>query len=187
MFAKLADQALKKWGILSETTGLGKEGEIISQTGELCFHPHKGYFRVNTPYFMAYAGRNDGRIVLSDRICIRGSNRSLLVSALALDGLPLERSAHYLLLVFGESGLDQTTYHPVDSGITEVRRKGNRFVEILDGMVELRTSEECIIYSLDANGQRKKNTVVQDIHVGKDGCREIHFSAPSPMFEILTC
>lgn len=187
MFAKLADQALKKWGILSETTGLGKEGEIISQTGELCFHPHKGYFRVNTPYFMAYAGRNDGRIVLSDRICIRGSNRSLLVSALALDGLPLERSAHYLLLVFGESGLDQTTYHPVDSGITEVRRKGNRFVEILDGTVELRTSDECTVYSLDTNGQRQNIPVEQVIHVGKDGCREIHFSAPSPILEILTC
>jgi hypothetical protein len=27
MFAKLADQALKKWGILSETTGLGKGGK----------------------------------------------------------------------------------------------------------------------------------------------------------------
>ena len=60
-------------------------------------------------------------------------------------------------------------------------------MEILDGTVELRTSDECTVYSLDTNGQRQNIPVEQVIHVGKDGCREIHFSAPSPILEILTC
>lgn len=185
LFAELVNMALKKWGILPKTTGLGESGEIISQTGELFFNPHKGYFRVNTPHFQSYAGRNSGKIVLSEQICIKGTNRSLLVSSLSLDGHPLERSTHYLLLIIGESGLDQTTYHPVDFRITEVRRKGNRFVEILDGTVEIRTLNKCVVYSLTPNGQRQKIPIKQTIHTEKENSHEICFSVPSPLLEIL--
>ena len=159
LFAKLTDFALKKWGVLTEQTGLQKDGGMISQTGEIFFHPCKGRFGVNTSEFKAFAGRNCGRIELAKNICIKGSNSSLFACVLSMDGKALEASDHYLLLVFGESGMDQTTYCQIYSGFTEVRRQGEKFVEVLDGVVEINNLEGKMVYELTPDGRRNRQLI----------------------------
>lgn len=180
LFAKLTDYALKKWGILSGRTGIQKDGRIVSQTGEISFCPRNGKFYVNTPEFIAFVGRNSGTIELGKNICIKGSNRSLFACVLSLDGKILECSDHYLLLVFGESGLDQTTYHQICSGLTEVRRRGERFLEILDGAVEIGGLEGKAVYHLAMDGQRQEQLIKQ----GKTGKES--FTMKMPALEIIT-
>lgn len=180
LFAKLTDFALKKWGILPEKTGLQKDGEMISQTGEISFHAAKGRFIINTSEFRAYAGRNHGRIELAKNIRIKGSNPSLFACSLSMDGKALESSGHYLLLIFGESGMDQTTYHQIHPGLTEVRRQGERFVEILDGTVEIDDLEGKWVYELAPDG-RKERQIVK----GEEG-GENSFHINTPILEITT-
>lgn len=179
VFAGLADKALKKWGILAQTSGLQKNGDIISQTEELFFNPSLGTFRVDASEFKAYVGRIDGTIRLMDNIFIKGNNRSLFIGALSLDSQPLTSSRHYLLTIFGETGLDQTTYHPVDFRTTEVRRKGERFVEILDGTVEIHHLQKQRVRALGILGQVQK--ILAESETECDTC----FRMCSPCIEVM--
>ncbi len=99
-------------------------------------HPNKGYSECNTPYSYGVCRekRRQNCIIGSD--LYQGKQRSLLVSALALDWSAVRafRSLSDACLWEIRAGSDY-----LSSGrfrITEVRRKGNRFVEILDGTVE---------------------------------------------------
>ena len=178
LFARLTDLALKRWGLLSERAGLQPDGEIISQTGEIFFHPKEGYFRVDTPEFKAFAGRNSGEIRLSEELRIKGDNPSLFACAFSLDRKPLNCSGHYLILVFGESGREQTTYHTVNERITEVRRNGERFVEVLDGIVEIGGAREKAVYELSMTGQRQRLLTKTGV------CGQEHFRMNTPAVEV---
>ena len=76
--------------------------------------------------------------------------------------------------------MDQTTYHQIHPGLTEVRRQGERFVEILDGTVEIDDLEGKRVYELAPDG-RKERQIVK----GEEG-GENSFHINTPILEITT-
>ena len=62
--------------------------------------------------------------------------------------------------------------------ITEVRRNGERFVEVLDGIVEIGGAREKAVYELSMTGQRQRLLTKTGV------CGQEHFRMNTPAVEV---
>lgn len=86
-FAKLADRAMKEWGVLPEDAGY-VDGKLVSDTKELVFDPEHAKYQICTPYCAAFSGAPDETIVLSDKVSVQAKNERI-----SLTLLPVEKAA----------------------------------------------------------------------------------------------
>lgn len=154
-FAAILDQAMKKWGIMPEGTGL-MDGTLISDTGELVFDPDHAKFRIHTPYCGYFSGAPDEKIQLSDRVEIHSENKRITLSLIPVEEKTVEEAEEYVLTAMGTTGMDETTYSegPEMMGIpfTKVRFQGKLYAETLEGSMEVK-AKEAVLQVLDPVGE----------------------------------
>ena len=83
-FAHYLTQALHRWGVLPEDTGL-VDGKLISQTGELVFDPDHAQFAIQSEKCAYFSGQPNGDISLGQGITAQAENQRLSLSVLSLD------------------------------------------------------------------------------------------------------
>lgn len=83
-FAKLADQAMKEWGILPEDTGY-VDGKLVSDTKELVFDPEHAKYQICTPYCAAFSGAPAEMVVLSDKVSVQAKNERISLTLLPVE------------------------------------------------------------------------------------------------------
>lgn len=137
-FAKIVDQAMKKWGVMPEDTGY-VDGKLVSDTKEILFDPDHSRYMVNTPYCACFSGVPDENIMLSDRIRVQSRNERISLTILPIGGGKLEEAKEFVLTAMGTTGMDETTYNPgqemMGMSFTAVEFKGKLYAETLEGTI----------------------------------------------------
>ena len=154
-FAKLADQAMKEWGVIPEDTGY-VDGKLISDTKEIVFDPDHARYSVNTPYCACFSGAPDDRIVLSERVSVHSENERISLTILPTGDKTLAEAKEFVLTAMGTTGMDETTYNPGPEmmGIcfTAVTLKGKLYAETLEGSILVK-ADEAVLEVLDPTGE----------------------------------
>lgn len=137
-FAKLVDQAMKKWGLISEDAGY-VDGKLISDTKEIISDPDHSRYMVNTPYCACFSGAPDKNIVLSDKISILSENERISLTLLPVGDQLLKNAREFVLTAMGATGMDETAYNPgpeiMGMPFTAVEMKGKLYAETLEGIL----------------------------------------------------
>lgn len=173
-FAYWFDRAAKAWGLFNAECGITGDGAIVSDTGELTFHPGAGYFTMDTDYCAFFTGhvRNGQEIILKDRIRAECRNGKMTLALLSLDGRKAESSSHLLLSALGESGLDETTYEEQEEGCTAVHMKGKLYLDTLEGVLTVNgCGDRSELWALDACGNRRYRIGPEKEETGEQGVR----------------
>lgn len=158
-FAGPLDAALKRWGVLPEGTGL-VDGRFVSQTGELEFDPDRARFSIRTPSCAYVSGALRAVEHLGEQVRVECTNERMSVALLPLDHSSLAAARSFLLTAVGETGMDETTFTPVDvyPGVpfTAVALGGKVFADVLEGAVEVVTTgrdlDAPVLEALDMHG-----------------------------------
>lgn len=165
-FARLTDQAMKKWGLLSGDTGY-VDGKLISDTKEIVFDPEHSRYSVNTPYCACFSGAPDGNIALSDRISVQCKNERISLTLLPEKEETLEAADTFVLTAMGTTGMDETTYNPgpemMGMPFTAVEFKGKLYAETLEGSIRVQ-AERAVLQILNPVGE-----VLAEMEGEKDG------------------
>lgn len=166
MFARLTDQAMKKWGLLSGDTGY-VDGKLISDTKEIVFDPEHSRYSVSTPYCACFSGAPDENIMLSDRISVQSENERISLTLLPEKEKTLEAADAFVLTAMGTTGMDETTYNPgpemMGVPFTAVEFKGKLYAETLEGSIRVR-AERAVLQILNPVGE-----VLAEMEGEKDG------------------
>lgn len=143
-FARIMDQAMKRWGILQEDTGL-VEGKFISDTKEIVFDPAQRQFRIQTPYCAYFSGMPKDKIILCERIMVKAENERITLALIAVGEEPLADAKEYILTALGSSGMDKTFYLPgpekMGLRFTTAVLAGKLYAETLEGEVYVKAEE----------------------------------------------
>lgn len=154
-FADAVTTALTRWGVIPEGTGL-VDGRIVSATGQLDFDPDSARFTINAPACAYVSGAPGPDVVLGDLVRIRATNERISLSLLALDAATLAEASSMLLTAVGATGMDATTYTPVDvmPGIdfTAVALAGKVAADTLEGAIEV--VGDATLLALDCHGHQ---------------------------------
>lgn len=165
-FARLTDQAMKKWGLISEDAGY-VDGKLISDTKEIVFDPEHSRYSVNTPYCACFSGAPSENIVLSDRISVQSKNERISLTLLPEKVETLEAADAFVLTAMGTTGMDETTYNPgpemMGVPFTAVEFKGKLYAETLEGSIRVR-AERAVLQILNPVGE-----VLAEMEGKKDG------------------
>lgn len=165
-FARMTDQAMKKWGLLSGDTGY-VDGKLISDTKEIVFDPEHSRYSVSTPYCACFSGAPDENIVLSDRISVQSENERISLTLLPEKEKTLEAADAFVLTAMGTTGMDETTYNPgpemMGVPFTAVEFKGKLYAETLEGSIRVR-AERAVLQILNPVGE-----VLAEMEGEKDG------------------
>lgn len=165
--SRRVDEALKEWGLLSASQGLTDQGtSLVSDTEEIGFHYDPGMFCVRTPYVRGYAGKCAGELDFGlFRLKVR--NERMTVHLIALDGLPLDQSAHLLLTAMGTCENTDMKWEEnmlVEDGHAPI------LVDVLEGT--LQTNLELALYPLNALGERMEGLHPVNGQVAFDGSQK---------------
>ncbi len=137
-FAKLADGAMREWGLLSGDAGY-VDGKLVSDTKEIVFDPEHAKYTVHTPYCACFSGAPDERIALSDRVSVQAQNERISVTLLPADAETLAEAKEFVLTAMGTTGMDETTGGPgpemMGVPFTAVEFKGKLYAETLEGSI----------------------------------------------------
>ena len=154
-FAKLADRAMKEWGVLAEDTGY-VDGKLISDTGELVFDPEHSQFSIHTPYCACFSGVPKAEIALSHKISVRAKNERISLTLLAVGETKLGEAREYVLTAMGTTGLTETTFGPgpdmMGMPFTAVDMKGKLYAETLEGTLSVK-AEKALLRILNPVGE----------------------------------
>ncbi len=136
VFAAALDEALKKWGIIPEGTGL-VNGALVSDTGELAFDPDNARFSIRTPYCGYFSGAPEETVSLSDDISAKVRNQRISMSLLPVGQKNLKDAKEYLLTAMGNTGMDETVANPgpqmMGIPLTVLTFAGKLYAETLEG------------------------------------------------------
>lgn len=145
-FARLMDQAMKEWGVISEDAGY-VDGKLISDTREIMFDPENARYTVQTPFCGYFSGAPEEMISLSDGVRVKTENKRITLALIAKGEKPLEQAQEYILTAMGETGMDETAYYPgqkvpgMPFEFTAVEFKGKLFAETLEGCIYVKAKE----------------------------------------------
>ncbi len=146
-FAAALDEALKKWGILPEGTGL-VEGRMVSDTKELVFDPDNARFSIHTPYCGYFSGAPTDTVKLSDKISAEVSNERISISLLPAGETSLENAREYLLTAMGETGMDETTSRPgpemAGMPLMVLTFAGKLYAETMEGILSVKAENAAL-------------------------------------------
>ncbi|MDE5908998.1 MAG: hypothetical protein K2H52_09720 [Lachnospiraceae bacterium] len=183
-FAKAMDQAMKKWGLLSEETGYVDE-KLISDTKEIVFDPNHFKYRVNTPYCACFSGAPDEDIVLSDRINVQARNERISLTLLPVGERLLGEAKEFVLTAMGTTGMDETAYNLVpdkeEIPFTAVAFKGKLYAETLEGAIHVK-AETATLQILNPIGEVL--TEIKGEKNGKDICFTVNGEVPGVQFHL---
>ncbi len=180
-FAELMDHAMKSWGVLPEDTGY-VNGQLISDTKELCFDPQHSRFWIHAPNCSYFSGVPEEVISLNDAISVACHNENISISL-----LPVKEN-EYLLTAMGKTGMDETEYKAPDLSIggypmTTVILKGKLYAETLEGTISVH-ADAATLEILDATG----HVLAVQEGVKEDGNVVFHLdgSVPGVQYHLLT-
>lgn len=147
-FADCLTQALQTWGILSAGTGY-VDGKLIAETGEIVFDPDHNRFAFSGEGCACFSGAPEETIALGDMVTVQAKN-----SRITLALLP-QGKEKMLLLAFGETGMDETSYNPVEliPGIpfTAAAFRGKLYADTLEGTIIVK-APHATLTALDVYG-----------------------------------
>ena len=138
-FAAAVDETLKKWNVLKPHAGM-VEGALVSDTGEIRFSPEHSRFEVSTPQYRCFSGLPQGKIQLTERVCVFCRNARITLTAVPVSGA-LETANELVLTAVGEAGMSETTRtYDAASEITTIRLAGKLYADVLEGWLEIKDS-----------------------------------------------
>lgn len=180
-FAGIMDEAMKAWGVLPEDTGY-VNGQLISDTKELCFDPQHGRFWIHAPGCSYFSGVPEKVIFLTDDISVKCRNERISISLLPM------KEGEYLLTALGKTGMDETEYKTPELSangypMTTVIFRGKLYVETLEGSIVVKATA-ATLEVLDPTGHVL--AVMQGIK--EDGKVEFHLAGdiPGVQYHLLT-
>jgi hypothetical protein len=153
-FAAAATEAMRAWQVLPAGTGY-VDGRLVSETAEIEFDPDHARFRIQTAT-CAYASGAPALVEkLGPRVAVAATNDRMSLSLLPLDHPYLARATEFLLTAVGRTGMDETTYTPVEvyPGVefTAVALAGKLAADTLEGMITV-VAETARLLALDPHG-----------------------------------
>lgn len=184
-FANLMDQAMKKWGLLTEDAGY-VDGKLVSDTKEIVFDPEHAKYMVNTPYCACFSGAPDETVVLSDKVSVQSRNERISLMLLPIgDGL-LEEAKEYVLTAMGTTGMDETTYNPgpemMGMPFTAVEFKGKLYAETLEGTLRVK-AEKATLRILNPVGEVLAK--LDGEKVGEEICFALNGEIPGVQYHLV--
>ncbi len=184
-FANLMDQAMKKWGLLTEDAGY-VDGKLVSDTKEIVFDPEHAKYMVNTPYCACFSGAPDETVVLSDKVSVQSRNERISLTLLPIgDGL-LEEAKEYVLTAMGTTGMDETTYNPgpemMGMPFTAVEFKGKLYAETLEGTLRVK-AEKATLRILNPVGEVLAK--LDGEKVGEEICFALNGEIPGVQYHLV--
>lgn len=184
-FANLMDQAMKKWGLLTEDAGY-VDGKLVSDTKEIVFDPENAKYMVNTPYCACFSGAPDETVVLSDKVSVQSRNERISLTLLPIgDGL-LEEAKEYVLTAMGTTGMDETTYNPgpemMGMPFTAVEFKGKLYAETLEGTLRVK-AEKATLRILNPVGEVLAK--LDGEKVGEEICFALNGEIPGVQYHLV--
>lgn len=184
-FANLMDQAMKKWGLLTEDAGY-VDGKLVSDTKEIVFDPEHAKYIVNTPYCACFSGAPDETVVLSDKVSVQSRNERISLTLLPIgDGL-LEEAKEYVLTAMGTTGMDETTYNPgpemMGMPFTAVEFKGKLYAETLEGTLRVK-AEKATLQILNPVGEVLAK--LDGEKVGEEICFALNGEVPGVQYHLV--
>ncbi len=184
-FANLMDQAMKKWGLLTEDAGY-MDGKLVSDTKEIVFDPEHAKYMVNTPYCACFSGAPDETVVLSDKVSVQSRNERISLTLLPIgDGL-LEEAKEYVLTAMGTTGMDETTYNPgpemMGMPFTAVEFKGKLYAETLEGTLRVK-AEKATLRILNPVGEVLAK--LDGEKVGEEICFALNGEVPGVQYHLV--
>lgn len=135
-FARQVDKALKKWGLIETDRGMSN-GAMVSDTGQIKFSPRNAVFTLNTEYCAFFSGKPGQKIDLTSEIEIEIRNRRISAAVLPVDKDLIKNASQYLLTIFGETGMDNTSYTR-EGKYTNVRLDGKLYADLAEGRMFVR-------------------------------------------------
>lgn len=172
-YADYASDAMKSWGLLSDTQGIYEKDNIVSDTGELIFNPADGFFKADAERFACFTGIPKGEIALGGRIRVISKNERITLSALPLDDKAIDESRHILFTAIGKSGLDEGHIeYDKDIGY-KVYLEGKLYLDSLEGSLIIKGASSAVLWVLDTYGNRtmsvKSSAIGQEVKFAFDG------------------
>ena len=147
-FAACLTRALQSWGVLPEGTGY-TEGKLIAETGEIAFDPEHACFSFAGEGCACFSGAPQKEIALGNVVAVRAENARITLALLS------KGEGEFLLFAFGETGMDETDYHPVEfiPGIpfTAAAFRGKLYADTLEGVVTVQ-APAATLTALDVYG-----------------------------------
>ena len=157
-FAELFCQALRKWGVIPEQTGI-VDGKIISATGEICFDPDHARFEIHTPYISYFCGTPERRMKLEQRVCVSAENDRIAVSMMPCgkEKTKLADAKEFVLSAFGRCGNDDNIFTDGPEYMPGIKMKcikmnGKLYAETLEGSMEVKAEKKAVLEILDTEG-----------------------------------
>lgn len=184
-FAGALDEALKKWGIIPEGTGL-VDGALISDTGELVFDPDNSRFSIHTPYCGYFSGAPGERVSLSDSISAEVHNQRISMSLLPIGQKNLESAEEYLLTAMGNTGMDETVANPgpqmMGIPLTVLTFAGKLYAETLEGKIYVK-AQDAVLQVLNPVGEVL--TEVTGEKMGDTVCFTLNGEVPGVQYRLV--
>lgn len=147
-FAACLTQALQEWGVLPAGTGY-VEGKLIAETGKIAFDPDHASFSFQSGQCAYFSGAPEKTISLGKNVQVKAQNKRISLSLLP------RGEGKSLLTAVGETGMDETTYSPVElfPGVpfTAAAFRGKLYVDTLEGSVTVK-SPKAALTALDVYG-----------------------------------
>ena len=183
-FAKLMDQAMKEWGLLSEDAGY-VDGKLVSDTKEIIFDPDHSKYMVNTPYCACFSGAPDENIVLSEKISVRSENERISLTLIPVGDKLLKDAKEFVLTAMGATGMDETTYNPgpemMGMPFTAVEFKGKLYAETLEGSLHVK-AEKATLQILNPVGEVLAE--MDGENTGEDICFVLKGNVPGVQYHL---
>jgi len=104
LLARWFTEACRRWGLLRPGHGYNPEtGEIVSDTGELRWRPREGIWTCAAERACIVAGFVGGRRISAGALTVQARTRFGVYLLVSLDGAPIRRSRHMLLIAVGRA------------------------------------------------------------------------------------
>ncbi|ODR28288.1 hypothetical protein [Eisenbergiella tayi] len=177
-FARAVDQALKEWDIIRTEYGLGDNGELVSDTGEIKFTPKQMFFSVQNKQFAYFSGKPLDQIILGP-LKLHCDNQRITAALLPMDNQNLQNASRFLLTLIGASGMDATRYSKVNDSFTRIEMLGKLYIDTFEGSVSIMDGRPFSLQALSTYGEPMKSC----IH-SKDGKILLDGDTASGNFEV---
>ncbi|GAA3870599.1 alpha-amylase family protein [Tessaracoccus defluvii] len=153
-FAAAVTKALTTWNVIPAGTGFVEE-RLVSSTGELDFDPDNARFSIDTPSCAYFSGAPTPEVRLGQRIRVESANERMSLALLPLDAARINDATELLLTAVGKTGMDETTYTPVDVypgfEFTAVKLAGKVAADTLAGVIHV-SAHSAELVALDPHG-----------------------------------
>lgn len=137
-YATVINNALHKWGVLPEGTGL-VDGALVSDTGEIITDADKARFEIHTDKCAYYSGTASDNIKLGP-VAVSARNDRISLALLPIDKDTLEIASKFALTAMGTTGSEDVICEKGQElmpgfALTHVKMQGKLYADTLEGTI----------------------------------------------------